>query len=309
MLPDLELYQYIKVADVRPDNHIFCVTPDRAWLNDCRVGISNLILTNTTGETLFHLKDLYNSIAGAHTVNSDCELIYIDMRGVIIKLSKDMNTFATFIGRVDDLWMPQCVYCSPFTGDLLVGMLREDVEAAKVMRYNQTGQLSQTIQHDNTGLELYRKPVFVIENNNGDVVVSDFNFMPGAIVVTGRGGEHRFSYTGHPPELGIQPCSICTDALSNILVLDAINKTVDIIDERGQFLSHLQTKSNKIRHITSFGYDVNTHRLLVGIFHASRNVCVYNYPTRQDNLTGMHVNSNNTVSFINVTTYILLLIN
>lgn len=119
--------------------------------------------------------------------------------------------------------------------------------------------------------------------------MSDFNFMPGAIVVTGPGGEHRFSYTGHPPELGTQPCNICTDALSNIRMLDAINKTVDIIDENGQFLSHLLTQSHEIPLISSFGYDANTHRLWVGLFHASRNcnVCVFNYPTRQDNLTGM----------------------
>lgn len=137
-LPDLELYQCIKVADVQPRDHISCVTPDRSRVSDCNVGISNLILTNTMGDTLFHLKDLYNSIAGAHTVNSDCELIYIDIRGAIIKLSKDMKTSNTFMGRVDDLWMPQCVYCSPFTGDLLVAMFREDVEADKVIRYNQT---------------------------------------------------------------------------------------------------------------------------------------------------------------------------
>lgn len=214
---------------------------------------NNLSLINTTGDTLFHLKDLYHSHTGAYNVNNDCELIYIDIRGAIIKLSKDMKTSTTFIARVDNLWMPQCVYS--YSGDLLVGMFRKDSEASKVTRYTQTGQLSQTIQHDNSGLELYRKPVFVTENNNGDVVVSDYNFMPGAIVVTGRGGEHRLSYTGHPPDSGIEPSSICTDTLSHILVLDGRCDLVEILDENGRFLSHLSTQSYEIPHISSLCYD------------------------------------------------------
>lgn len=239
---------------------------------------NNLSLINTTGDTLFHLKDLYHSHTGAFTVNNDCELIYIDIRGAIIKLSKDMKTSTTFIARVDNLWMPQCVYS--YSGDLLVGMFRKDSEASKVTRYTQTGQLSQTIQHDNSGLELYRKPVFVTENNNGDVVVSDYNFMPGAIVVTGRGGEHRFLYTGHPPDSGIEPSSICTDTLSHILVFDGRCDLVEIIDENGRFLSHLSTQSYEIPHISSLCYDLTTHRLWVKLYSVSHNynVCVYNYP-------------------------------
>lgn len=286
--PDPELNQCIKFKDVHSYYHISCVTPDKVWISDSNDDTSNnLSLINTTGDTLFHLKDLYHSYTGAHTVNNDRELIYIDMRGAIIKLSKDMKTSTTFIAREDTLWMPQCVYSSPNSGDLLVGMFRKDSEASKVTRYTQTGQISQTIQYDNSGLDLYRKPVFLTENNNGDVVVSDYNFLPGAIVVTGRGGEHRFSYTGHPHDSGIEPSSICTDALSHILVLDAASRLVEIIDKNGRFLSHLSIQSDEIPNISSLSYDVITHRLWVNLFYNNYSVCVYNYPTKQNNLTGM----------------------
>lgn len=78
---------------------------DWVWVSDCKVGISNFILIIIIGEILFYLKDLYNLIVGVYIVNSDCELIYINIKGVIIKLLKDMNIFIIFIGRVDDLWM------------------------------------------------------------------------------------------------------------------------------------------------------------------------------------------------------------
>lgn len=111
----------------------------------------------------------------------------------------------------------------------------------RVTRYNQIGQLTQTIQHDNTGqLTLYKNPYYITENNNGDVVVSDFEVhLSGAVVVLERGGRHRFSYTGHPSGSQLRPGGICTDALSHILVCDVRTYTLQMIDRDGQFLSHL----------------------------------------------------------------------
>lgn len=86
------------------------MTPDKACISGRNDDTSNNIsLINTTVDTLFHLKNLYHSDTGAHTVNNDRELIYIDMRGAIIKLSKDIKTTTTLIPRVDTLWMLQCV--------------------------------------------------------------------------------------------------------------------------------------------------------------------------------------------------------
>lgn len=82
-------------------------------------------------------------------------------------------------------------------------------------RYNRTGQLTQSIQHDNTGLNLYCMPNYITENNNRDVVVSDSN-LAGAVVVTYYKGKYRFTYAKHPPKFF--PLGVCTDAMSHILV-------------------------------------------------------------------------------------------
>eukprot|EP00105_Crassostrea_gigas_P044600 XP_019928748.1 PREDICTED: uncharacterized protein LOC105342883 [Crassostrea gigas] len=161
------------------------------------------------------------------------------------------------------------------------------IKIGKVTRYNQSGQLTQTIQHDNTGRRLYSGPIYITENNNGDVVVSDYGYGSGAVVVTERGGRHCFSYRGCPSGSGLRPRGICTDALSHILVCDGRTKTVQMLDKDGQFLSHLLTKSQVMGEPRSLSYDVNTHCLWVGSRHNNK-VCVYRYITRQDALTDEH---------------------
>nr|XP_034319950.1 uncharacterized protein LOC105324523 isoform X2 [Crassostrea gigas] len=284
-----KLLHSLTLTGVRRCDHISCVTSDRVWVSDDR---NNLMLTDTTGVPLHRVedscRDLY-AYRGLHTVNSESKLIYIDRNYNINKLSKDMKTTTTFVERTDSTWEPWCVYWSPSTGDLLVGMYNNDTWTGKVTRYNQSGQLTQSIENDNTGQGLYSFPIYITENNNGNVVVSDFKNMygSGAVVVTERGGRHRFSYTGHPYGSVLWPWGICTDALSHILVCDFRTHTVQMLDRDGQFLSHLLIRPSGIFYPHSLSYDVNTHRLWVGSGY-NNTVVIYRYITRQDALTDEH---------------------
>lgn len=148
--------------------HISCVKPDQVWVSDIR---NNLILTTATGVILHRFDDLLCRCSyrgpGLHTVNGRGELIYIDKHVNINKMLKDMTTITTFIERRDFTWKPRCVYSSPHTGDLSVALYREKTNTGKVKRYNTSRQLTQTIQYDSSGLELYSCPRFITENNNG----------------------------------------------------------------------------------------------------------------------------------------------
>ncbi|XP_065931744.1 uncharacterized protein [Magallana gigas] len=276
-----EFHHSLTLTGVGCCDHISCVTSDRVWVSDDG---DNLMLTNTTGVPLHRVEDSCRGLfdgKGSHTVNSESELIYIDRKYNISKLSKDMKTTTTFIERTVSTWRPRCVYWSPSTGDLLVMMYNDDTWTGKVTRYNQSGQLTQTIQHNIKGRGLYGKLSYITENNNGDVVVSDHK---SAVVVTERGGRHRFSYTGHPSGSGLEPRGICTDPLSHILVCDGTTDTVQMIDRDGQFLSHLLIRPSGIFSPWSLSYDVNTHRLWVGS-EDNNTVVIYRYITRQDALT------------------------
>lgn len=270
---------------IRHPYHISCVTSDQAWVSDNK---SNTILTNTTGNTLNYLNDIKSGF-GVHTVNSENELIYIDSNNIIKKLSKDMKNTIIFIDSIDSTLKPLCVFWSLSTEDLLIGLYKKQSSSGIVMRYNKARQLTQTIQHDNSGLEMFHYPIYLTENNNGDVVVSDRS----AVVVTERGGEHRFTYTGHPSGSGLMPFRICVDTMAHILFCDARTNRVHILDKDGQFLSYLPIElddwdwdCSNIKTQYGLCYNFYNRSLWVGSIDYDE-MCVYSY---QDSLKNVSIN-------------------
>ena len=263
--------------------HISIVTQERVWVNDGH----NLILTDTaTGDALYSLKHFDKCSWGLHTVNNACELFYIHNDGNINKLIDVGKPTTIFIKKANNLSKVKCLYCSSSTGDLLVGMHREGTRTGKVMRYNETGCLIQMIPSDDSPDTLYVDPIYITENNNGDIVVSDDKLC--AVVVTSIEGKHRFSYKGPLSESGsvrflpgIRPRGICTDALSHILVCDIITASVQMIDMDGRFISYLLTnQSEGIKQPMSLSYDKVTHRLWVGTLRGDKKLSVHRYIER-----------------------------
>lgn len=258
------------MASVNRCIHFSCLTTYRVWVSDKK----NLILANVRGVPIYCLNDKHCGY-GIHTVSGNNDLIYIDIENRIKKLSHDMKTISTFLDITISVWKPQCVFWSSSKRSLLVGMYREDKFKGKVTRYNQTAQLTQTIQHDKNGMGLYKKPIYITENNNGDVVVSDH--WSCAVVVTEQGGSHRFSYTGHPTGSVLWPRGICTDTMSHILVCDLRTDTIHMLNMDGYFLSHLFIKPDGHSLPYCLNFDASTHRLWVGSYNS---VFVYNYISR-----------------------------
>lgn len=130
---------------------------------------------------------------------------------------------------------------------------------------------------------MYISPSYITENNNGDVVVSDW--ARAAVVVTDCRGRYRFSYARNPWGFELAPYGMCTDALSHSLVCDFQKNTVHMLDKDGQFLSRLLIRPSGIFAHYTISYDVNTRCLWVGSLNNNR-VCVYRYLKRQNFLTG-----------------------
>lgn len=264
-----EKYRYLTLKDVRCCYHVSCVNSELAWVSYR----SNIFLTDIQGNTLNknNLINLYNG-HGVHTLNRENELIYIEHKTYDIRKFSNNLQPITMIQIYDLKWEPRCLYWAPSTGDLLVGMYNKCTRTGKVTRYNSNAQMTQAIQHDNKGLNLYSEPYYVTENANGDVIISN----SGAVVVTDRGGKHRFSYTGPPSGPGVEPLGICTDMHSNILLCDRTTKTIHIIDMDGKFLSTLMTKSQEIITPCSLGHSVNSEFFWTGSFK-SQDMCVFTF--------------------------------
>ncbi|XP_062591447.1 uncharacterized protein LOC134252926 [Saccostrea cucullata] len=275
MMSTFVLHKSISVRGVFQVKHISYVTSNRFWISD----INNLILIDSAGRKLHQLTNRGRFFAGAHAVNMSCDLCFIDIDGTINKYSRDNKVISTLIQKTEP-WTPFCVYCSLIDGDLLLGMENTDTKIGKVTRYNSTGQHVQTIQLDDRGEKLYSRPMYITENRNGDIIVSDY--FCHAVVVTDRGGRHRFSYRGHPPRFLLQPRGICTDALLHILVCDFNTQTVQMIDKEGRFISLINIPQEvECKHWSLF-YDEKRHLLWVGSFD-NNTMCAYRYKGRQDN--------------------------
>ncbi|XP_061171136.1 uncharacterized protein LOC133180685 [Saccostrea echinata] len=251
------LHRTVGVTGTRAITHISHVTSDQIWISDK----NNLILTNIEGDELHRLTDIcrYNWSCGLHTVNTTGDLIYIDEGYNIKKLSKDNRLKSSMVKTKP--WVPRCVYWSPSTGDLLVAMFNSDTKTAQLNRYNNKQEHIQTIQHDHTGQELYKGPVYITENSNGDVIVSDYYR---GVVVTDYEGRYRFTYTGPPSGSRLYPQGACTNSLSHILVCDWYTNTVQMIDKEGHFLTLIQTQQQDIHRPRSLSYDDKTRLLWVG---------------------------------------------
>lgn len=151
-LPKVEFHHTFTVDDVFNCNHISCINLDRIWFS-CMIG--GLNLSNRSGENLLHLDlNLMPLLSGYHTVNRDGDLIYIGHNYKLSKNSKENKTIP--ICRTDELsqeWASECVYSSPVTEDILVGMsistvfpppkmtdlYRFEKRLGKIFRFNREG--------------------------------------------------------------------------------------------------------------------------------------------------------------------------
>ncbi|XP_078328868.1 uncharacterized protein LOC144623872 [Crassostrea virginica] len=277
LMPSPVLQKSVSLKGVEGCDHISCITSDLIWVSDYQ---KNLILTDTTiGDTIYAVNDSFDlRYVGLHSVNNCNELIYIDKEFNINKVSHDTKSKTTIIKRTDFIWRPHCLCCSLYTSDVLVGMYCSDafISKGKVIRYNSAGVLINTIQEDQTSGTLYSVPIYITENSNKDIVVSDDH----RLVVTNDIGKHRFSYLGPPSGPRIDPRGVCTDALSHILVCDGT--TVQMIDKDGQFLKYLLTEPPGIITPWSISYDAINHILLVGSGFRNNTVSFYRYIFRHE---------------------------
>lgn len=155
-LPKVEFHHTFTVNEVLFCNHISCINLDRIWVSGM---IEGLNLSNRSGENLLHVNlNFMPLLSGCHTVNKDGDLIYIG-NNKLSKISKENKTIP--ICRTDELsqeWASECVFSSPVTEDILVGMSistvfpqpkmtdlhRFEKRMGKIFRFNKKGLLTQS---------------------------------------------------------------------------------------------------------------------------------------------------------------------
>lgn len=288
-----ELHKTLNMPQGYDCDHISYVASDRI-LTSCGC---HLLLINRKGKIINQKNNLFchSSVDGSgnHAVNNESNVFYIRNETDVHKLSKNWKN-THFLNTP---LKPSCVHCSTITNELLVGMYQEKTKTGMVFRYDHAAQLTQKIQHDNTGLDIYINPNYITENSNGDIVVSDFIYWSGAVVVTDREGSYRFSYTGNPLGPKFWPKGICTDSMSHILVCDTLNHSIHMINMDGQFLSYLKISYLFYGPPISLTYDFNMNCIWIG-YKYKNTINAYRYITQETALTGKYEYLSYTISFI-----------
>ncbi|XP_062618145.1 uncharacterized protein LOC134279754 [Saccostrea cucullata] len=159
--------------------------------------------------------------------------------------------------------------CQTCDKKLLVCMANPEMEESKIIRYNITdSRTEQEIQYADDNQPLFQFGdlfLFVAENKNGDVCVSDPNAY--AIVVVNQNGNFRFRYAERNLELfgktHFRPDQIVTDSLCNIIVTDYFNNRIHIISQDGMYLKCID--NCELDMPISLDLDENGN-LLVGMF-------------------------------------------
>ncbi|XP_062573396.1 uncharacterized protein LOC134235291 [Saccostrea cucullata] len=255
----------ISVPVVKSAHHISCTEDGLVWVSD---NFGNLVLMDVKGKSLMKLVT-NGGDEGYHSATIDGELIYADKTNKCVKkitTNKEVQTiFKT------GMWRPTCVFSSPKNKDIFVGLVSD--QYAKIGRFDKTGRSLFDIHSDSKGEALLKYPLYLTENKNSDICISDVN--KHAVVVIDTYGRHRFSYKRQCSNGGFWPHGISTDNESHILICNSYysNPSVEMIDENGVFLYIILAQKHGLQKPRGLCVD-NQQRLWVGQWHDNK-VCVY----------------------------------
>nr|XP_022311986.1 tripartite motif-containing protein 3-like isoform X2 [Crassostrea virginica]XP_022311987.1 tripartite motif-containing protein 3-like isoform X2 [Crassostrea virginica]XP_022311988.1 tripartite motif-containing protein 3-like isoform X2 [Crassostrea virginica] len=209
-----------------------CVGGAEAWIYGLNETITRIDIHGTVRDTVTILcLNMPNDIS----VTRGRKLIYSVANSetvTIVSHGKSETLIITPQG-----WRPGRLSCTR-SGDILVQMQTGGRSKHKIIRY-QGQNIKREINKDGQGNPIFKDgffSLFMSENNNGDVCVSDPN--AGTVVVVDKTGRVRFRYDGTPAsrEKAFSPRGIVTDALNQIIVADYNNNCLHILDQNGQFL-------------------------------------------------------------------------
>ncbi|XP_022312161.2 uncharacterized protein LOC111117358 [Crassostrea virginica] len=217
---------------------VACVGDSEAWIRGNNSNITRIDIHGTLKNTvsIIGLLGLYGPNGIAFT--REGELIFIDSKSQTVNIVRH--------GRSETLiTTPQkrelCRLHCTRSGDILIHMRNIDMNLKfvnKIIRY-QGQRIKQEIYNDGQGNPIFTdkfSSLFMSENNNGDICVSDTNAHN--VVVVDKTGRVRFRYDGRPARRkeAFGPIGIVTDTLSQIIVADYNNNCLHILDQDGQFL-------------------------------------------------------------------------
>ncbi|XP_061164985.1 uncharacterized protein LOC133173936 [Saccostrea echinata] len=122
-----------------------------------------------------------------------------------------------------------------------------------VKLYSLDGHGKKVYEYQEDGGKLFTLPFRIAENINTDICVLDnLDDEHGVLKVISRTGSFRFIYNGKQGHLFF-PVDIVCDNLCNLIVMDAKNYTIHLLDSGGDFIKYLRTDQEDKKASLSLG--------------------------------------------------------
>lgn len=226
------MYNMIHTArinvSVKEVKHIACLTSEIMWISD-----GNTIMEIDINGRILKKLEVQCTSFGSHTLTENGDLLFLKENEVFM---------LTVDGQIHNLSIQAsqhfCIHSSKINGDILVG------NNNKVTRYSNLGKKINQIEMNDEGFPLYHEPMFITENKNGDIIVSDK--VKKAVVAVDKSGRYLFQYKGHRFHSKFHPGGICTDVFGHILACDVVfDRIIHLLDQTGHFLIYLMTKLDR----------------------------------------------------------------
>lgn len=228
-------------TDLQNMRGLECVGTNEAWINGEDKMIRRVDVDGTVKESVTSTCPIApNDIA----VTKQGELLYCDGRNRAVNVVRNGRSEVLLTTPLG--WHPDGLCCTS-SGDVLVSLGTTDFKCRKIICYDYEDKNVKTeIEEDEDGNRIFKGgefALYVAENKNGDVCAADQN--ADVVVAVDISGRVRFRYDGLSVE-GIDnfsPRQITTDSLSQIIVTDALNHCLHILDSRGQMLGYIEDDS------------------------------------------------------------------
>jgi hypothetical protein len=122
------------------------------------------------------------------------------------------------------------------------------------------GKQQHTYQYDSNKHRLFTRPLSITTNNNKDiVVVDDTSRDTGRVVVVGREGGLRWTYTGHSKinvTTQLNPRDVVTTTAGHIIVCDQRSHALHVLSEQGDILTCKVMEDTGIKYPLSLDIDM-----------------------------------------------------
>ena len=251
--------------------NIITVDDKSTWVNDVnkqvirQINIDNDNITTTKQISCF----IYDM-----TLTSNNDLLLSDVNSSDIKLLTKSGKIKPFFSVSSPL-LPLGIHVTS-DNNIIVGVREPgdpytptDKSTRALLIFGMDGKQQHTYQYDSNKHRLFTSPQRITTNNNKDIVVVDrTSGDTGRVVVVGREGGLRWTYTGHSKinvTTQFDPYDVVTTTAGHIIVCDCDTHALHVLSEQGDILTCKVMEDTGIKYPLSLDIDMRG-QLWVGCY-------------------------------------------